>query len=201
MAKPITAFDSAHLLGDRNTYYTEVKAGHWFCHINARLWPGDRLFESWVWQVVEVKGRLELRADGVAKRVTLTQRAVAGMLLFTPSRRVVLANYLEILSWYRACRWGLEVTDRDDGWVRLEFTRYASRINTRAIGAIPAADLDQPEVVWLHLLDALFSLVHPRRADVLLGSGGHLLTAERERFVREMRRRAVKVAEASSSPA
>lgn len=136
-----------------------------------------------------------LRADGLAEQLVLTQDLADDLIIFPHSERVFLADYLEVLSWYRACRWGLILTDRDDGWVQLNFTRYGSRINMRAVGAIPAADVEQPEVAWLHLLNALFSLVHPRRADALLGSGEHLPAGERERFVREMQRKVTKLAE------
>lgn len=82
--------------------------------------------------------------------------------------------------------------------MQLNFTRYGSRINTRAVGAISAPGVKQSEIVWLHLLDALFSLVHPSRADALLGDGEHLPASERDRFVREMRRKVAKLAVAQS---
>jgi hypothetical protein len=192
MPIPIDALDSALLLMDNWAHdrRTELKPGHWLHILSPRSWPGDPLYPSWTWQVVEGEdGQLMLRADGLAKQLVLTQDLADELIIFTPSERVFLVDYLEVLSWYRACRWGLVLTDRDDGWVQLNCTRYGSRINTRAVGAIPAADVEQPEVVWLHLLDALFSLVHPRRADALLGGEEHLPAGERDRFVREMCRK------------
>ena len=190
MPKPVFVLDSTPLWkgGPRSL---EVKAGDWLRPINGRLPPSDLLAESWLWQVVLEKGQLVLRADGVATSRRLTQQLVSGFRLVVPSQRVRLADYLELLGWYRACRWGLVLTDRDDGWVQLHLQRYGSRLTTEALGAIPAADVGQPEVVWLHLLDALYSLVHPRRADALLANG-HLPPPERDRFVRELRRKAVK---------
>lgn len=199
MQVSIDALDSALLLMDNWAHdrRTELKPGHWLHVLSPRSWPGDPLYPSWTWQVVEgLDGQLLLRADGLAEQLVLTQDLADDLIIFTPSERVLLADYLELLSWYRACRWGLLLTDRDDGWVQLNFTRYGSRVNTRAVGAIPAPDVKQPEIVWLHLLDALFSLMHPSRADALLGNEEHLPASERDRFVREMRRKVAKLAAA-----
>jgi hypothetical protein len=193
----IDALDSALLLMDNweHNRRTELKPGHWLHVLSPRNLPGDPLYPSWTWQVVQDNdGQLMLRADGVAEQLVLTQDLADDLIIFTPSERVFLADYLEVLSWYRASRWGLVLTDQDDGWVQFNFTRYGSRINTRALGAIPATDVEQPEAVWLHLLDALFSLVHPRRTDALLENGKHLPVSERDRFVREMRRKVAKLA-------
>lgn len=195
----IDALDSALLLMDNwaHNRRTELRPGHWLHILSPRNLPGDPLYPSWTWQVVQGEhGQLILRADGLTEQLVLTQDLADELIIFTPSERVFLADYLEVLSWYRACRWGLVLTDRDDGWVQFNCTRYGSRINTRAVGAIPAPDVTQPEVVWLHMLDALFSLVHPSRADALLGSGEHLPMSERDRFIREMRRKVAKMAAA-----
>jgi hypothetical protein len=195
----IDALDSALLLMDNwaHNRRTELRPGHWLHILSPRNLPGDPLYPSWTWQVVQGEhGQLMLRADGLAEQLVLTQDLADELIIFTPSERVFLADYLEVLSWYRACRWGLVLTDRDDGWVQFNCTRYGSRINTRAVGAIPAPDVVQPEVVWLHMLDALFSLAHPSRADALLGNGEHLPVGERDRFIREMRRKVAKMAAA-----
>jgi hypothetical protein len=197
MPIPIDALDSALLLMDNWAHdrRTELKPSHWLHVLNPRNLPDDPLYPSWTWQVVEGEnGQLMLRADGLAQQLMLTQDLADELIIFTPSERVLLADYLELLGWYRACRWGLILTDRDDGWVQFNCTRYGSRINTRAVGAIPASDVEQPEVVWLHLLDALFSLAHPSRADALLGNGEHLPASERDHFMREMRRKVTKLA-------
>ena len=199
MPVSIDALDSTLLLMDNweHNRRTELKPGHWLHILSPRSEPSDPLYPSWTWQVAQGEnGQLMLRADGLAEQLVLTQDLADDLIIFTPSERVLLADYLELLGWYRACRWGLILTDRDDGWVQLNCTRYGSRINTRALGAIPTSAVGQPEVVWLHLLDALFSLAHPSRADALLGDGEHLPASERDRFMREMRRKVAKLAAA-----
>lgn len=199
MPVSIDALDSTLLLMDNweHNRRTELKPGYWLHILSPRSEPSDPLYPSWTWQVAQGEnGQLMLRADGLAEQLVLTQDLADDLIIFTPSERVLLADYLELLGWYRACRWGLILTDRDDGWVQLNFTRYGSRINTRALGAIPTSAVGQPEVVWLHLLDALSSLAHPNRADALLGDGEHLPASERDRFMREMRRKVAKLAAA-----
>jgi hypothetical protein len=193
----IDALDSALLLMDNweHNRRTELKPGHWLHVLSPRNLPGDPLYPSWTWQVVQDNdGQLMLRADGVAEQLVLTQDLADDLIIFTPSERVFLADYLEVLSWYRACRWGPCLLDNiDHGDITVTADRYGSRLNTRAIGVIPAADIDQPEVVWLHLVEMLYALTHPRKAKAM---GNELGEKERTAFIREMRRKVAKLAAA-----
>jgi hypothetical protein len=119
---PIDALDSAHLLMDnwQNNRRTELSPGHWLHILSAHIWPGDPLHPSWTWQVVEGEdGRLMLRADGLTEQLVLTQELADELIIFTPSDRVMLADYLEVVSWFRACNWGLTLTDSEDEGVML----------------------------------------------------------------------------------
>ncbi|MGI4737552.1 MAG: hypothetical protein ACRYG7_20485 [Janthinobacterium lividum] len=191
----IDALDSALLLMDNweHNRRTELKPGHWLHILSPRSWPGDPLYPSWTWQVVAGEGeQLMLRADGLAEQLVLTQDLADDLIIFTSSERVFLADYLEVLSWYRACRWGpCLLDDLDQGDITVTADRYGSRLNTRAIGVIPVADIDQPEVVWLHLVEMLYALTHPRKAKAI----GHKFDEEeRISFLKEMRRKVTKLA-------
>jgi hypothetical protein len=180
----IDALDSALLLMDNweHNRRTELKPGHWLHVLSPRNLPGDPLYPSWTWQ------------DGVAEQLVLTQDLADDLIIFTPSERVFLADYLEVLSWYRACKWGPCLLDNfDQGDITVTADRYGSRLNTRAIGVIPAADIDQPEVVWLHLVEMLYALTHPRKAKAM---GPELGEKERTDFIREMQRKVAKLAAA-----
>jgi hypothetical protein len=194
MHAPIDALDSALLLMDNweHNRRTELKPGHWLHILSPRSLPGDPLYPSWTWQVVEGEDeQLLLQADGLAERLVLTQDLADELIIFTPSSRVFLADYLEVLSWYRACRWGPCLLDNlDQGGITVTADRYGSRLNKRVIGMIPLADIDQPEVVWLHLVEMLYALTHPRKAKAM---GAELDEKERTAFIREMRRKAAKL--------
>jgi hypothetical protein len=190
---PIDALDSAHLLMDnwQNNRRTELSPGHWLHILSAHIWPGDPLHPSWTWQVVEGEdGRLMLRADGLTEQLVLTQELADQLIIFTPSDRVKLADYLEVVSWFRVCNWGLTLTDSEDEGVMLSVQRHSSKRNTVAVAFIPAEDLAHPELVWLHLLEALYCLVHPRKR---LAADQELTPKAREAFIREMRRKAAKL--------
>jgi hypothetical protein len=189
----IDALDSALLLMDNweHNRRTELKPGHWLHILSRRSWPGDPLHPSWTWQVVEGEdGQLLLRADGLAEQLVLTQDLADDLIIFTPSERVFLADYLEVLSWYRVCRWGIALLDSHAGGVQIVLQRYGSRRNTLACGDIPPEDVDHPEMVWLHLVEALYSLTHPRKAKTI---GAELGEKERTAFIREMRRKVTKL--------
>jgi hypothetical protein len=190
----IDAIDSALLLMDNweHNRRTELKPGHWLHILSPRSWPGDPLYPSWTWQVVEGEaGQLMLRADGLAEQLVLTQDLADDLIIFTPSERASLTDYLEVLSWYRACRWGIILLDDDSGFVRMVMQRYGSRRNTHALGGIPAEDVDHPEMVWLHLVEALYSLAHPIKVQAY---GDNIPEQERTAFIREMRRKVAKLA-------
>jgi hypothetical protein len=190
----IDALDSALLLMDNweHNRRTELKPGHWLHILSPRSLPGDLLYPSWTWQVVQGEDdQLMLRADGLAEQLVLTQDLADDLIIFTPSERVFLADYLEVLSWYRACRWGPCLLDNfDQGGITVTADRYGSRLNKRAIGIIPLQDIDQPEVVWLHLVEMLYVLTHPRKAKAM---GAKLGEKERTAFTREMRRKVAKL--------
>jgi hypothetical protein len=193
MHVPIDALDSALLLMDNweHNRRTELKPGHWLHILSLRSWPGDPLYPSWTWQVVEGEdGQLILRADGLGEQLLLTQDLADELIIFTPSARVFLANYLEVLSWYRACRWGIALLDGYAGGIQMVLQRYGSRRNTRAFGGIPAEDVDHPEMVWLHLVEALYSLAHPIKVQAF---GDNIPEQERTAFIREMRRKVAKL--------
>jgi hypothetical protein len=190
----INALDSALLIMDNweHNRRTELTPGHWLHILSPRSWPGDPLYPSWTWQVVEGKdGQLMLRADGLAEQLVLTQDLADELILFAPSERVFLADYLEVLSWYRACRWGITLHDGYAGNVQIAAHRYGSRSSTRAFGSIPAEDVDRPEMVWLHLVEALYSLAHPIKVQAF---GDNIPEQERTAFIREMRRKVAKLA-------
>jgi hypothetical protein len=185
----IDALDSALLLMDNweHNRRTELQPGHWLHILSPRSWPGDPLYPSWTWQVVAGEGgRLMLRADGLAEQLVLTQDLADELIIFTPSERVSLVDYLEVLSWYRACRWGIILLDGEAGFVRIVLQRYGSRRSTRAFGGIPADDVGRPEMVWLHLVEALYSLAHPIKVQAF---GNEIPERERTAFIREMRRK------------
>lgn len=189
----IDALDSALLLLDNweHNRRTELQPGHWLHILSPRSWPGDPLYPSWTWQVVEGKGgQLMLRADGLAEQLVLTQDLADDLIIFTPSERVFLADYLEVLSWYRACRWGIILLDGEAGFVRMVVQRYGSRRNTHAFGGIPAEDVNRPEMVWLHLVEALYSLAHPIKVEAF---GDNIPEQERTAFIKEMRRKVIKL--------
>jgi hypothetical protein len=80
-----------------------------------------------------------LRADGLAEQLVLTQDLADELIIFTPSERVFLADYLEVLSWYRACKWGPCLLDNlDQGDITITADRYGSRLNTRRPISSPA---------------------------------------------------------------
>jgi hypothetical protein len=190
----IDALDSALLLMDNweHNRRTELTPGHWLHILSPRSWPGDPLHPSWTWQVVEGEdGQLMLRADGLAEQLVLTQDLADELIIFTPSERVFLADYLEVLSWYRVCRWGITLHDGHAGNVQIALQRYGSRSNTRAFGGIPTEDVDRPEMVWLHLVEALYSLAHPIKVQAF---GDNIPEQERTAFIREMRRKVAKLA-------
>ena len=189
----IDALDSALLLLDNweHNRRTELQPGHWLHILSPRSWPGDPLYPSWTWQVVEGKGgQLMLRADGLAEQLVLTQDLADDLIIFTPCERVFLADYLEVLSWYRACRWGIILLDGEAESVRMVMQRYGSRRNTHAFGGIPAEDVNRPEMVWLHLVEALYSLAHPIKVEAF---GDNIPEQERTAFIKEMRRKVIKL--------
>jgi hypothetical protein len=189
----IDALDSALLLMDNweHNRRTELQPGHWLHVLSPRNLPGDPLYPSWTWQVVEREaGQLMLRADGVAEQLVLTQDLADDLIIFTPSERVSLADYLEVLSWYRACRWGVALLDGEAG-VQMVLQRYGGRSNTHAFGIIPAEDVEHPELVWLHLVEALYSLAHPIKVQAF---SDNLPEQERTAFIKEMRRKVAKLA-------
>jgi hypothetical protein len=160
----IDALDSALLLMDNWAHNgrTELKLGHWLHILSPRSLPSNPLYPSWTWQVVEGEGeQLMMQANGLAEQLVLTQDLADDLIIFTPSERVFLADYLEVLSWYRACRWGIALLDGHAGGIQIVLQRYGSRRSTLAFGGIPTEDVDHPEMVWLHLVEALYSLVHP----------------------------------------
>lgn len=189
----IDALDSALLLMDNweHNRRTELKPGHWLHILSPRSWPGDPLYPSWTWQVVAGHdGQLLLRADGLAEQLVLTQDLADELILFTPSERVFLADYLEVLSWYRACRWGIALLDGHAGEVQLILQRCGSRRTTHAFRGIPAEDVGHPELVWLHLVETLYSLVHPIKVQAFEDN----IPAEvRTAFIKEMRRKVTKL--------
>jgi hypothetical protein len=75
--------------------------------------------------------------------------------------------------------------------VQIALQRYGSRSNTRAFGGIPTEDVDRPEMVWLHLVEALYSLAHPIKVQAF---GDNIPEQERTAFIREMRRKVAKLA-------
>jgi hypothetical protein len=195
MSVSIDALDLALLLMDNweHNRRTELKPGHWLHILSPRSLPGAPLYPSWTWQVVEGEGdQLMLRADGLAEQLVLTQDLADELIIFTPSERVFLADYLEVLSWYRACRWGPCLLDNlDQGGITVTADRYGSRLNKRVIRVIPVADMDQPEVVWLHLVELLYALTHPKKAKAM---GHEISEQERTAFIRQMRRKLAKLA-------
>jgi hypothetical protein len=189
----IDALDSALLLMDNweHNRRTELQPGHWLHILSPRSLPGDPLYPSWTWQVVAgADGHLMLQADGLAEQLVLTQDLADDLIIFTPSERVFLSDYLEVLSWYRACRWGITLLDGHAGFVRIVAQRYGSRSTTRAFGGIPAEDVEHPEMVWLHLVEALYSLAHPIKVQAF---GDNIPEQERTAFIREMRRKVAKL--------
>lgn len=71
----IDALDSALLLMDNwaHNRRTELRPGHWLHILSPRNLPGDPLYPSWTWQVVQGEhGQLMLRADGLAEQLVLT---------------------------------------------------------------------------------------------------------------------------------
>jgi hypothetical protein len=194
MPVSIDALDSALLLMDNweHNRRTELKPGHWLHILSPHNLPGDPLYPSWTWQVVAGEaGQLMLRADGVTEQLMLTQNLADDLIIFTPSERVFLADYLEVLSWYRACKWGIALLDGHAGGVRLVLQRYGSRSNARAVGGIPAEDVDHLERVWLHLVEVLYSLAHPIKVQAF---SDNLPEQERTAFIKEMRRKVAKLA-------
>ena len=194
MHVPLDALDSALLLMDNweHNRRTELKPGHWLHILSPQNWPGDPLYPSWTWQVVEDEsGQLLLRADGLTERLVLTQDLADDLIIFAPSERVFLADYLEVLSWYRACQWGITLLDDHAGFVRIAAQRYGGQRTTRAFGGIPAEDVDHPEMVWLHLVEALYSLAHPIKVQAFREN---IPAQERTAFIKEMRRKVAKLA-------
>jgi hypothetical protein len=85
MTVSIDALDLALLLMDNweHNRRTELKPEHWLHILSPRSLPGDPLYPSWTWQVVEGE-QLLLQADGLAEQLVLTQDLADDLIIFTP---------------------------------------------------------------------------------------------------------------------
>lgn len=184
-------------LGDRPV----VEGSRLYC----RDWWGEGhsgVRSCFLWRVERSAktGRLMLVAEGIKKRLPLTQGRVDELIVYRPADGATLADCPEEWSWWRSLDWGLVLRSTlptvPDGEWGSEVQAYHGE-KSRGLHFVAAswALLQKHPIALRRLLgEALYYLVHPRKARALGILGEDRLPDEVYLpFVAQMRQRAKKL--------
>jgi len=108
-----------------------------------------------------------------------------------PTRRITRRHYAEVLDWWAASGWKLQIAETPDGGLVLSTTKAQARGGQRSSGAQAAAsELYDRTQVRLFLAIALYLHLHPRKAQAShQATGLYCSDKELTAFIKQQRRK------------